>query len=136
MPVRTSARLNPIVTTVAAVTSGDKQAKIVTDDKHGVSELMDFLSVREDEWGFADLERERPDLFVQGDDQETGCGIEECCPSLPADIVELADNARRNAVMKKAAKAVSLDISIYDDFLRLNELTTDQLEQVLHLARP
>jgi hypothetical protein len=65
---------------------------------------------------------------------ETGGGVEECCASLLRDIAKLANNARQNAVLKKAAKAISLDVSIYDDFLRLNELTTEQLEQVIHLA--
>lgn len=63
---------------------------------------------------------------------ETGCGVDECCPGLPADIVELAKWSRRVQIIEDLENLPGFDERGLD---RLHSLSAEQLEQVLYIAK-
>ncbi len=115
---------------------------VPTDEEKTVSLTLEFDADGWDDTGHLQrlAERENPTADIKRSRgkpwEETGCGVEECCPSLPAEIVMIANEQRRKRLFEEACDAIWATHNHTTLRERLQGLTDDQLAQVIHLARP
>ncbi|GAW36992.1 hypothetical protein RA2_04067 [Roseovarius sp. A-2] len=67
--------------------------------------------------------------------EETGCGVEECCPSLPKELEDAAIQERKERLIQEIVLMKSFLRGANATEHRLRRLTAEQLQKILSLAK-
>ncbi|RKT35301.1 hypothetical protein BXY70_1334 [Roseovarius halotolerans] len=112
---------------------------IVTGDVSGISDRVARHSIklaRKNVNSIFDRAERQLKPIGERAEEEVSCGDDDCCPSLPADIIAMTEASRRSHLLDKITGLPGFCDYEEEGLDRLHSLTTAQLEQVIRLAKP